>query len=359
MFRRIDRYVIREMIPPFLLGAILVITLFQVNEYLSLKGNSGLEKVGDAGIFRLLLLQTPSVLNFTLPISVALASAVAMSRLTREYELLALRSAGVRIVRVILPMSLFGLLIGVGNLLLIDRLIPITSQAAYDIKRQTTMGDALDKLATNISLRVENRLINIGTAEKRTAKRIDFKDVLIVDDRGKLNTVISTCKSATYSDGTWSFPDARSWTFHSSDAKPTFTPGTLLVLKEKVNVQDLFTPPEPDKLSIGDLSKRIAERKRLGQDVRQLEIEYQVKFSVPVMCWIFALVSPVFAILFARQGGFVGVLISLVVVLAYYNVWVVSTQILTKATNITPVTAAWLPNLIFLIAGLIALRSLE
>ena len=354
-----DRYVIREMIPPFILGAILVVAIFQVNEYLNLKNTPGLEKAGEWAILRLLLLQTPSVLNFTLPISVALASAVAMSRLARESELTALRSAGARIVRVVFPMSIFGLAIGLANLVLVDQLIPVTSRAVFDIKRQHSGADTFDKFASNVSIKVQNRLVSIGTATRQADNSVLLKDVLILDDRNKTTTTVSTAKDGFYHDGIWTFPSVRSWSFTSKKVNPAFQKSAPLNLKEPISVQDLFTPPEPDKLSIADLSKRIKEQKRLGQDVRQLEIEYQVKFSVPAMCWIFALVSPVFSILFARQGGFVGVLISLVVVLAYYNVWVVSTQILTKATSITPVNAAWLPNIIFLIVGLIGLRSLE
>ena len=334
------------MIPPFILGAILVVAIFQVNEYLNLKNTPGLEKAGEWAILRLLLLQTPSVLNFTLPISVALASAVAMSRLARESELTALRSAGARIVRVVFPMSIFGLAIGLANLVLVDQLIPVTSRAVFDIKRQHSGADTFDKFASNVSIKVQNRLVSIGTATRQADNSVLLKDVLILDDRNKTTTTVSTAKDGFYHDGIWTFPSVRSWSFTSKKVNPAFQKSAPLNLKEPISVQDLFT-------------KLIKEQKRLCQDVRQLEIEYQVKFSVPAMCWIFALVSPVFSILFARQGGFVGVLISLVVVLAYYNVWVVSTQILTKATSITPVNAAWLPNIIFLIVGLIGLRSLE
>ncbi|WP_204352309.1 hypothetical protein, partial [Klebsiella variicola] len=43
------------------------------------------------------------------------------------------------------------------------------------------------------------------------------------------------------------------------------------------------------------------------------------RFSVPAACVVFAIVGPVFAIVFARNGGFVGVFLSIVLVMLYYN----------------------------------------
>ena len=52
-------------------------------------------------------------------------------------------------------------------------------------------------------------------------------------------------------------------------------------------------------------------------------------------------------------------LVSMVVVLLYFNAWVICTQIIGKNPSVNPAIAAWLPNILFLIAGLFGLRSLE
>ena len=84
-----------------------------------------------------------------------------------------------------------------------------------------------------------------------------------------------------------------------------------------------------------------------------------VKFSVPAACIIFALIGPVFAIYFARSGGFVGVFLSIFLVLLYYNAFVISTEILSKIGQIPGWLAAWLPNMIFAAIGILAIRRLE
>ncbi|MGH3427688.1 MAG: LptF/LptG family permease, partial [Mycobacteriales bacterium] len=66
-----------------------------------------------------------------------------------------------------------------------------------------------------------------------------------------------------------------------------------------------------------------------------------------------------FAILMARSGAFVGVLLSIVLVLVYYTAYVVCTSIVGRNGWLPPMAAAWLPDVIFLLLGLWALRRVE
>jgi lipopolysaccharide export LptBFGC system permease protein LptF len=63
--------------------------------------------------------------------------------------------------------------------------------------------------------------------------------------------------------------------------------------------------------------------------------------------------------MFARGGGFVGVLLSLGLCVLYYNAYVISTDILSKVAFIPGWLAAWLTNIVFLVLGIVAIRRLE
>ncbi len=121
----------------------------------------------------------------------------------------------------------------------------------------------------------------------------------------------------------------------------------------------IMSPAVPEEKTLSELKEQIEVDKQLGRSSKADEIKYHVKFSVPAACIVFALVSPVFAILFARTGGFVGVLISIVMVLLYYNGFVIGTQILSKYEFMHPWMCAWVTNIVFGVLGLIAIRRLE
>jgi lipopolysaccharide export LptBFGC system permease protein LptF len=94
---------------------------------------------------------------------------------------------------------------------------------------------------------------------------------------------------------------------------------------------------------------------RIGQRVRAVEIVFHNKLAVPAACAIFAVFAPVVAFYFSRGGAFVGVLISIFIVFLYYNLWILTSQVLAKGWILPPVLGAWLPNILFAIAGVVAL----
>ncbi len=90
-----------------------------------------------------------------------------------------------------------------------------------------------------------------------------------------------------------------------------------------------------------------------------MEVAYHTKFSVPAACIVFAITGPAFAIWLSNRGGFVGVFLSVVMVMLYFNVYIISTQVFAANHWVSPMVAAWLPNVVFAFLGLFALRRLE
>lgn len=359
MFSRLDRYVLREMVPPFLIGSLVLVVMFQINYYMALGKTFDLANVPQAAVWKLILLQTPGFVNLTLPMSVSLAASLAMSRLARESELTALRAAGTRITRVVFPTALFGLLVGVIAFFVVDQATPRATREAAKLQSQVGILGSVTQFTSNVPLKLKNFTASLGSVTRQADESLSITDILLIERPEADKITITSAKNGSYREGLWRFPNAQTWRFSTNSPGIDYTVAKEMVINEKVIIADLFTPPAPNELSIKELETRIAEQKRLGQNTRQLEVEYHIKYSVPAMCLIFALVSPVFSIMFAKQGGFIGVLISVVIVLAYFNAWVVSTQILTKQAQVSPVMAAWLPNVIFFALGIIGLRRLE
>ena len=136
-------------------------------------------------------------------------------------------------------------------------------------------------------------------------------------------------------------------------------PDEMMEINEKGVVDSVFAPPSAPALTVGELRRAIAEGKRIGLDSTVQQVALQTKFSVPAACIVFATVAPIFAIVFARTGGFAGVLLSIFLVMLYYNAFIVSTEIFGRNGWLNPILAGWLPNVIFAFLGLFALRRLE
>ena len=109
MPKLLDRYVLREVVPPFFIGLLLIVFVLLMNQVLLLaelfidKGVPALEAL------RILGLLVPSILAFALPMAVLMGVLGGLARLSSDSEVVALQSLGVGPRRLGLPVLAFGL----------------------------------------------------------------------------------------------------------------------------------------------------------------------------------------------------------------------------------------------------------
>jgi lipopolysaccharide export system permease protein len=355
--KKLDLYVVREMVVPFLIGTVMVVLMFQANLYIALAKNLTLANVPPEAVYQYILYMTPSFLVQTLPVGTALGASLAMSRLSRESELTAMRAAGVRILRVIVPVMLFGLMVAVGNFLLVERVVPPAMKRATPLGFQIgALGFAPD-VKTNTIIQLGRVTASFGTVF-RQGDDLQIQEILLIERPEPGVTYLTTADKATYTNGQWRLEDCLVREVRGIDIVSIESKGEVII-HEKIVTSDLFNPPSAEELTLAQLEQSIEAAKKVGASTKRLEVQWHEKFAIPVACMIFALVAPVFAILFARTGGFMGVLLSIVMVMLYYNAFVISTQILSKIDPVPAWLAAWLPNILFAVLGLVAIRRLE
>lgn len=355
--KKLDIYIVRELIVPFLIGSLAVVLMFQANTYIALAKLYNLDNIPKKAVYQFILDQTPSYMNMTLPVAMALASSLAISRIARESELTALRAAGARILRVIFPIVVFGVFVAIGNFYLVEKVIPPATRAANHIGYTLGILGMAPTVKTNTFLNLRQYAANFEDVEK-TGDDLRIRGVTLIEHPEPGVTALTTAKAATYHNGQWSFHDAYFWVIKDMDLEVAHAKKDF-VINETIVTNDLFAPPMAEEMSIHDLIESIKANQRVGAPTKDLEVKLHVKFSVPAACILFALIGPVFAIFFARSGGFVGVFLSIVIILVYYNAFVISTEILSKVPQVPGWLAAWLPDILFAIAGVFAVRRLE
>jgi lipopolysaccharide export system permease protein len=103
-----------------------------------------------------------------------------------------------------------------------------------------------------------------------------------------------------------------------------------------------------------DLSRFITALERSGGDTNELKVEKALKIAIPLACLVIALFGAPLATSTQRGGAAYGIGVSLATTIIY----LMMIQ-LTKAVGgkglLPPELAAWLPNVIFGIAGFVLL----
>jgi len=356
--KKLDQYVLKELVVPFLIGTVSVLMMFQANQFIYLFKTVSLQSVPFLAFAKLVLYKTPYWASMTLPVGMSLATSMAISRLTRESELTAMRAVGARILRIISPVAVFGLLVGIGNFYLVEKVMPPSEKQFNRLMQEVGVAGGIPSFNQNVGIKLKNWYVNFGSVRRGGEGNLILTDIVLFERPEPGMTQITTAKSGTYHAGNWHMEDTYLWVLKGQELI-SMKPGKPVIINDPIEIDSLFSNPMSEEKTLAELKSSIESGRRSGQNTRMDEVKYHSRFALPVACLVFAIVGPVFAVWFARSGAFVGVLLSMVLVLVYYNAWVISTEILGNNGWTAPWIAAWLPNIIFVVLGLFAIRRLE
>jgi len=164
-----------------------------------------------------------------------------------------------------------------------------------------------------------------------------------------------TADSASYSDtlGAWRLRHGVSRIIVGPKTQAVLSFQTLQLRALTETPADLLAEPKaPDEMAYAELGHYIEALKRSGNDANKLIVEQALKIALPVTCFIIALFGAPLAVTAPRAGAAIGIAISLGTTI----IFLLFTQI-TKAIGaggvVNPTVAAWTPNALFLLAGIV------
>ena len=164
--KRLDRYLLKESLPPLIFGLLLYSTLAVVSVTLP-----RLQWIVGAPLGPLLgwlALQVPAAAVQTLPIALLLAVLLTFGRLSTDGELLAAQAGGVALGRLARVFVLLGLLAAAGALFLNERVLPTTNaQVGALYWRLTSGGSGLYRLAEQ-NLPLGDMSLRFDTTDRAT-----------------------------------------------------------------------------------------------------------------------------------------------------------------------------------------------
>lgn len=355
--KRLDRYILKEMFTPMLVGTVIIALLFMANEFIAIYKNFEVTRLPLDAILQMVFYRMPYWLSLTLPSGTAIGVALAVSRLARESEVTAMRAAGIPIRRIFLPIFLVGLLLSVANFLNIEKLVPPASVAYREVTNKSSMLASAPAFKSNVMLQLGRYTANFGDIRTTKDGTVLLNDIAIFE-RPKAGEVwLYKADQGQYKDGIWTIPDVVAYQMSGNNL--IATESRNMVINERIHIPDLFTQPVPDEATTAELKAAIERGKAAQTDTTDLEVAYFVKFSLPASCLVFALASAAFGVTLMRSGPFVGLIVSMGLVMLFYNFHIVSTEIIGKYGWLPPAVAAWLPDTLYLLIAVVLVWRAE
>jgi lipopolysaccharide export system permease protein len=355
--RTIDRYIIREILVPFLLGLAVftgILLIARILKLVELVVNRGVPLLEVLKLFSYIM---PAFLEVTVPMALLLGVLIAFGRLSSDSEIVALHTSGVSLYQLMRPVVAFALVIyfvtlGLsmyarpwGNRLLRDGLYEIAKVRASAGIRQQVFNDDFKGLVIYV--------------EEIEPPGTTLKGILISDTRNpnqrntifaRLGIVVNNEATQTLTlrliDGSIHTFDATGRTYSKTDFSLYDLNLDLDTALARVHQREL----EPNEMTIGELRQAIAEKTAAGKASLAEQVELQRKFSIPFACLVFAMVAVPLGVQPTRAVRSRGFSTSLVLILGYYLMLSLGESLGERGT-LPPVVALWIPNVVLAALG--------
>ncbi len=351
-------YILKEFFGPLLLclGVLtfVMVLIGNLKRIADLVINKGVDIFSVIQIFIYL---TPYIVTYTLPISILVAVLLALGRLSGDNEIIAIRSSGINLFRLVLPLLTIGLAFSLALAVFNDRAASY-SHFAYrktlqqmGIKNPTAAfeeGVFIDAFKKYILFiynvdQKKNRLNNIRIYEPQGEDR---PTRTIVAKAGEFIAIPGqNAIKLKLIDGTSDEPDPENPT---SFYKLNFR--TYFMNLDMAQIQNRVVEKKYKEMTIQELKKQAAKLQAEGISPAPLVTKIHEKLALAFSCFTFMLLGSSLGIITRRREKSINIGIAVLIIVCYYPLYIGLTALAMEGV-LPAAWALWLPNIIFSAIG--------
>ncbi|NIN00140.1 MAG: LptF/LptG family permease [candidate division Zixibacteria bacterium] len=321
---------------------------------------------------------TPYILVLALPVAVLLACLFSLGQLARHNELTAMKSAGVSLYRILLPLFVLSFLISLFTVAFGETILPHTSQKKEEIKAVEIEKGRRERniILHNVFAQAEDgRIFHLASYDTR--KKAGTDALVQRFQESRLKEEIRAKKASWGNDG-WLFEHGVERVFSDSSMKSadsedqsktdldSLAPATaeryqafdrLFRLDLKIKPEALVRrQKQPEEMGYMELAEYVKIRKRAGAETLKEVTDLNSKIAYPFINFLIVLFGAPIAANPRRSGMAVGVAITLFIAFCSYIV-IKGSLILGHEGILPPLLAAWSANILFAVLGTILLMK--
>ncbi|MCL4478816.1 MAG: LptF/LptG family permease [Deltaproteobacteria bacterium] len=357
----LDKYITRELIPPFLISLILTSALMLIGRmvrFFDLIVSKGVAVKNVALIF---VYMSPFILALAIPISILVSVVIVFSRLSADSEIIAMKSIGIKL----LTLSKMPIILGLIGYILADVIsfymlpkanIALKNEFFNIVIQKTTVGineKAFNNFTKNITFYVDN-----------LSKHKDImKQVFIYDEResNMPNTIVA---------------DTGSFIVNKRDKDITLVlhDGVIQQLSKNMKIirivhfKDYYITFSTDQiissinignnssfeLTIVQLIKKYLSLEKAKEHTTSILIDLTERLAIPFTAIIFSIMAIPLGIKSPRSGKAYGIIIAIGVVLTYY-ITLSGAETISKLHILSPFFVIFSVDLVYFVIAVLLL----
>ena len=359
----INRYIFRELIPPFVINLFFLTFIFLMTKILDITNLVVNYKVSLWAVVLMLIYSMPFFLEFVIPMSVMMAVLLTFLRLSSDNEIVALKAGGCHIYRLLPPVFLFAFIgwaltsfmaiyaLPWGKLSLKELSFKVISSNIDIGLRERTFSDSFDGVMLYVNkIDLKNKsLMDVFIEDQRTPNLIST----VVASKGRL---FSNPQDLQYRlrlyNGTINQVDLKSRSAHSIN----FDTYDINLDIKRIVRSVRGGEKDEEEMSMAEL-RHYLKKTSLKNDQYYLTLmEFHKKFSIPFACFALGLLAVPLGIQSRSARRSYGVGMGLIFFLSYY-ILLSAGWVFGEAGVYPPLIGMWVPNVVMGGIGLFLLRQ--
>ncbi len=358
--RLLDRYIVRNFFQPYVycvLGFLSIWLIFDISD----NSSTIFDARAPLGlVVHFYWTQIPQVLVILLPVSLLLALLFSLGRMSRANEIVSMLTAGVSVPRLVLPLLAIGLLTTGVTYALNYSLAAHAEVARKEFFERVMRGGPRDVMISGqvFRNRTDNRTWYIARFRPGTN---EFSGVQVVQQNAQENIVRNYIATEAFYE-----PATKTWRLEGAKVVDYDPAGNITgdKLVRTLAIKGWSETPyrlssanvRPEFLGIPELQKYLRSNSDFPQTLlAPFRTQLQYRWALPWTCLVVTIMAAPLGIGFSRRGILASVAVAIGLVFAM-NFLTHLFLALGEGDRVSPITAAWAPNILFFLIGLYLLR---
>ena len=358
--RLLDRYIVRNFLQPYIyciIGFLSIWLIFDISDNSSTIFD---ERAPLGLVVHFYWTQIPQVLVILLPVSLLLSLLFSLGRMSRSNEMVSMLTAGVSVPRVVFPLLLIGLLTTGVTQALNYSLAAHAELARKNFFDQVNRGGLREVViaAQVFRNRTDYRTWYIARFRRNSN---EFSGVQVVQQDAQGNITRNYIATEAFYE-----PATKSWRMEGAKVVNYDLAGNITDEKLVPSLMITGWSETPYRLSSANVRpeflgiSELREYLRYNSDFPQtllapFRTQLQYRWALPWTCMVVAIMATPLGIGFSRRGILASVAVAIGLVFTM-NFLIHLFLALGEGDRVSPIVAAWAPNVIYFAIGLYLLR---
>lgn len=355
----LDRFIMVQVLEIFIMGIIIFTSIiFASDTFITLIKQITMYGIPFNIALMIVLLNLPQVIVMAIPMSVLFSTVMTLNKLSLSSEITVMRACGISLARIAKPIFIFAAVMSLFTFLMNETIVPITNSQSKTLavwalgqknipngKQNFTFKEMGKDSDGNIQMK---RLFFVQKCEENT-----LKNVTLVDFSEKDTLKVVQSQKGKTSPAGWLFIKGAAYTMTKKENILNSVWFAQTTADFGMDVKDELTEDEATQYNVIGLWKYIDNNAKKHHDPKVnsiFRIELHNKFAFPFTTLVLVLLGVPLAITPPRVRYNRGFLFSILIIFLYYLLRALSLS-LGEEMKVSPLLAAWIPNVILFVLG--------